>query len=89
MPYDWVNPDKFLKHRGISVYHTYKEDDYCKRCEYWYTTDINTTESNDDCVFDVRDLPKTREDENIYETIKNAIEKKLLKLPEGDEYEDG
>jgi len=90
MPYGWVNPDIFLEFNGVNVYHTYKSDEYTNQCENWYTTDKNTTENNDECIFDVRDLPRPDKDnkcESHFHIIRNAIDKKILKLPEGVEYE--
>ena len=90
MPYGWIDPGVFLEHKGVWVYYTYKNDDYSNSCTYWYTTDINTSESNDECIFDVRDLNQFgdgKDSRNHYEIIKKAIEAKALKLPEGEEYE--
>jgi len=75
MPMKWVPPEAYLMHRGITIYHTYKEGSFEQRWEYWYTT--SETES-DDYEFDARDLPGEGSSDT---KIRNAIDKKLLKLP--------
>jgi len=58
MPYkeEWVDPEVFLEHKGITIYHIYKNDniDQGERT-YHYTTDIEEGERGDS-AFDVRDL---------------------------------
>lgn len=93
MPYDWVDPGKFFKYRGITIYYTYKNDDWNNRSEYYYTTDISSSDGEPDCIFDVRDLPSLINSQkkkfDHKEIIKNAIDIKLLKLPEGIKYKTG
>ena len=57
MPYstEWIDPEVFIEHEGVSIYHT------CKNCDlrngpfsYWFTT--NDDDSDEDYYFDVRDL---------------------------------
>lgn len=49
----WVDPDLFLTHNGVNVFHTYKDDDVEQGQSFcWYT--LNCCE--DDHAFDVRDL---------------------------------
>ena len=57
MPYStkWVEPEIFTSHLGVTIYHTYKDDDLGNgAATFWYTTHSN------DCLqefhFDVRDL---------------------------------
>src|SRR5687767_11600243 len=69
MPVDssFVDPELFLEHKGVEVYHIYKNDDVAQgRREFWYTLSPLCGEDNcsdercgDTCVmqFDVRDLP--------------------------------
>ena len=54
MPYQWVEPDLFMKYQGIRVYHVYKDDDLNLPLEFWYQTD---TVNGQTLEFDVRDLP--------------------------------
>jgi hypothetical protein len=59
MPYDWIDPELFLEHEGVAVYHCYDDDGMVST--YWYTTD--GTDCNIDAPlteaaqFDVRELP--------------------------------
>ena len=60
MPYvsNWVNPKLFLTHKGVKVYHTYKNDD-CQNnppSENHFTTDRDDG-SYEGKNFDVRKLP--------------------------------
>ena len=59
MPYTstWVNPKLFLTHKGVKVYHTYKNDD-CQNnppSENYFTTDRMDGSYEGKC-FDVREL---------------------------------
>jgi hypothetical protein len=66
MPFrhEWVDPEIALKHRGLTVYHTYKYDDIGQGPR-WYTFTLNPDCGEDSClcagtcknVFDVRELP--------------------------------
>lgn len=53
MPHQWVEPELFIEHRGVSVYRTYKDQDIEMPKIYWYTTDITEEREYE---FDVRDL---------------------------------
>lgn len=57
MPYKtiWVEPEVFLEHNGVTVYHTYKDDDIEEgaRC-YWFT--LQELGGEYEGAFDVRDL---------------------------------
>ena len=50
MPYRWVEPEVFVEHNDVMIFHCYRHDMADDRLEYWYTTDGDTEE------FDVRDL---------------------------------
>lgn len=50
MPYRWVEPEVFVEHEGVMVFHCYRHDMADDRLEYWYTTDSDPED------FDVRDL---------------------------------
>ncbi len=79
MPQAWVEPELFITHNGVSVYHTYK--DGCMdagRLEYHYTTDICEEDSYE---FDIRDLPFYQPETEHAETIKKAIEMGEIKTP--------
>jgi hypothetical protein len=50
---EWTDPDVALVHNGVTVYHTYKNDDVAQgTSEYRFTTDA----SSDDHHFDIRSL---------------------------------
>lgn len=65
MPYttEWVNPEDFLEHRGVTVYRTYKYDDVQQGPRtYIFTLSPHCGEDSCECegrcmnVFDVREL---------------------------------
>ena len=88
MPYQtiWVEPDLFLEHNGVKVYHSYKNDDFEDPLFYWFCVypSGDTSYEDDKRDFDVGDLstrPKgLREASTIVseaefaEFIKRAIE---------------
>lgn len=47
MPYVQVEPDVYLEHKGVTVWHTYKEGTD-EECQYHFTTDPKTA---DECHF--------------------------------------
>lgn len=52
-----VEPEVFIEHNGLKVYHTYKNDCIDEGAKsYWFTTDPEGVESDDWCRFDVRSL---------------------------------
>lgn len=56
MPYKtiWVEPEVFLEHNGVTVYHTYKDDDFEQGANwYWFRLD---QEEDDEGKFDIRDV---------------------------------
>ena len=62
MPMQYVEPEMFLVHEGITIYHTYS-DDITDRKEYWYSTDKD--EDNEEYIFDVRDLWRSLHNESV------------------------
>ncbi len=87
MPMSWIEPETLTTHRGVAIYHTYKNDSADDRMTYWYTTDIIDGE---DFTFDVRELPVPEgvEPENHALVIANAIDKGLIDLADDVEIED-
>jgi hypothetical protein len=70
MPYtsEWAEPEVLLEHKGVTVYHIYKDDDYDQGARrYSYTTDYLGSDDGSCscagggclccCVFDIRLLP--------------------------------
>lgn len=50
---EWIEPEVFLTHGDVTIYHTYKNDDVTQgENTYWFTAD-NTSDDN---PFDVREL---------------------------------
>jgi hypothetical protein len=63
MPYKqvYVKPERIVKHKGVSVFHTYKEDDIENPSGCWFTLDPDDTDREGRAAFDVRDLPQYAE----------------------------
>jgi len=53
MPFVWHDPELAMTHRGIRVYHTYKDSDMGHPYDYWYSFSM----ADDEGTFDVRTLP--------------------------------
>lgn len=53
MPMTWTEPEVFLIHNGVTVYHAYKDGNADHRLTYHYTTSKHDEEG---FTFDVRDL---------------------------------
>jgi hypothetical protein len=71
MPYVWTEPAEAVTHRGVSVFHVYKDDDWSSgQREFQYTTDV--TEQTE--PFDIRDLADYRSGEDHTAILKRAIE---------------
>lgn len=76
MPYSsqWVDPELFLSHRGIKVYHTYKDDDMEQGSRtYWFTLDpLEGEGTGGEALFDVRDLPGFVDAASYFEMLETA-----------------
>lgn len=86
MPTVYVDPEIFVEHNGIVVYHTYKNEDFLNRYRYWFTTDPGDY-AGPSREFDVRTLPgwddahgdyAVDSDANSRRTIIAAIEAGLI-----------
>jgi hypothetical protein len=55
MPWQWVQPEELLTHRGVRIFHAYKDDTSDIPLEFWYSTS-STSEPGSVYEFDVRDL---------------------------------
>jgi hypothetical protein len=75
MPYEWKEPDLFLEHNGVAVYHCYDDDSIVS--EYWYTTDITDSDTEypnpETAQFDVRELPNQGLDANDWRNHKAIV----------------
>jgi len=60
LPYktDKVPPGIVVYHQGVSVYHTYVEDDYARPEQFIFTTSQRETNSTSPHVFDIREMPE-------------------------------
>lgn len=97
MPYmtTWVKPEVFMVHKGIKVYHTYKNDEAGQgSLRYWYTTNgEEMDDAEDPFEFDVRcldtwtaDLSKLEyygdeETKAIINAIAAALDSGEIKVP--------
>jgi hypothetical protein len=76
----WVKPERFLLHKGVSVYYSYRDDDVDNEAlEYWFTM---TDDPKGGYTFDVRELPGWKNHRcsphAAEATIKEAIESGAL-----------
>ena len=84
MPYQWIDPELFLEHEGVAVYHCY--DDGETISAYWYTTDVTDCDleypNSDSAQVDVRELPNlglaADDPKNHMAIIQNAIREGLI-----------
>lgn len=83
MPWEWIEPEEFLTHRGVRIFHAYKDELSDIPLEFWYSTS-STAGPGSPYEFDVRDLPgyrsRCRADEvsEHERLIKAAIDAALL-----------
>ncbi len=83
MPIGWIQPDLFLRHQGVAVYHVYRHDEYEQGPrEYWFTTDKHGGDYNDPCSFDVRELSSYAREKTHEQIIREAIDAGELPLAE-------
>lgn len=81
MPYrtEWADPELFLEHNGVKVYHTYKDDDVDQRqMDYWFTMRCHDDEEH----FDVRDLKTWTPYGDIRKALIRSIESCELQSPD-------
>jgi len=75
MPYIWTEPDLFVEHNDVEVYHTYRNDRYDDGVkEFWYTTNLLSTDND----FDIRDLENYDTTKSHKEILIEAIEKGFI-----------
>jgi hypothetical protein len=66
-------PDKFLTHKGLAIFHAYKDEVSDNRLSYWYCTSGDAL-PNSVYEFDVRELPNYREGDEHETIICEAID---------------
>lgn len=86
MPLVWQDPEVALTHRGVKVYHTYKDNDAGHRLMYWYSFYKSYDEERE---FDVRSLFSQLGHDGEFETeegrrriIRMALEGGILVVPD-------
>lgn len=77
MPYMWVPPEVFLEHKGVVIYHVYRDDNIDDPREYWYGYSETCSDEGDD-VFDVRTLPNPDGLTDHADIIRRAIDMGIL-----------
>lgn len=88
MPYktEWVEPEIFLTHKGVTVWHCYKDGEYDRMLHYWFTvTKVDLADYDDgEHEFDVRELKAFRPelDDDPDAVIRAAIDSGELKQGE-------
>jgi hypothetical protein len=79
MPYQWIDPELFLEHNGVAVYHCYEDDGPVSY--YWYTTDPSDDNrvwsKPETAQFDVRTLPDLGLDVNDFENHATIIQQAI------------
>jgi len=79
MPYQWIDPELFLEHNGVAVYHCYEDDGPVSY--YWYTTDPSDDNrvwsKPESSQFDVRTLPDLGLDVNDFENHATIIQQAI------------
>ncbi len=80
MPLRWCDPEKFLTHNDVTIYHTYKDDLSDVPLEFWYSTCANAS-AESEFEFDVRELPLAAQltDADHAVIIRSAIDAGILK----------
>jgi len=80
MPYrqEWVSRDIALQHKGVVVYHAYRDNDYEEEMENWFSL---VEDGNDFDDFDHRDISLNGPilDSSTHGIIKQAIDEGILK----------
>ena len=71
MPLTWVEPNIFLKYRGVTIFRCYKDQDWERPLEYCFTFDICEDE---ECEFDIRDIPEYDSSLDRAEILRRAID---------------
>jgi hypothetical protein len=56
MPLVWRAAEKFLKCKGVSIYHAYKDEFSDIPLDFWYST-CDSAAPGSDYEFDVREIP--------------------------------
>lgn len=86
MPYtepQWVEPDEYIEHAGLTLYHVYEDDELSSGASpYWFTPSLETEGARTD--YDVRELaarlavPWHEDDEATRRVLRLAIDAGLI-----------
>ena len=82
----WVPPDLFLEHKGVKIYHAYKNDEYEDPFHYWFSTTAER-DLESECDFDVRGLDwfdeekvdRMDDQDAIKEAIRRGIDEGVIR----------
>lgn len=83
MPYDWIEPAVFMEHRGWTVYHIYRNDQFQDGPrDTWYTFSMCSCDGDghgSDGCFDIYELPavqalRSADPETYKQVIRNAMD---------------
>jgi hypothetical protein len=79
MPYieEYRDKEVFMIHNGVTVYHSYKDDDFNHPFDYWYT--LNPEDGTPQQDFDVRLLAGYDKDLRHQTIIAKAIDEGILR----------
>lgn len=79
MPDTWIEPELYLYHNGVAIYHCYRNNCFSGGVmENWYTTDINEQLP----AFDIRDLSTYQTGTGHKAILEAAVDNGELKAPE-------
>ena len=87
MPYGYIEPETFMEHNGVVIYHAYKDGNADQRLTYWFSASCNEDSYFE---FDVRELPGGSElpadhappfEDEVKRLICNALDAGLIELP--------
>ena len=81
MPYIWTEPQLVLEHQGVSIYNTYKDENWERPHSCLYTTDV----AEQAIPFDIRDLRSYQSGEEHITILKRAIERDEIPTPPSEE----
>ena len=77
MPIMWVEPELFLEHKEVRVYHVYKDDDMSQGTRtYYYGYTIHCSENEDS--FDIRYLSNYKKGVSHGDILTEAIDQGIL-----------
>lgn len=79
MPIRYINvpAEPVIIYKGITIYHTYKDNYEDGILTYWFTTDTEDDYYSDD-AFDIRELSEYRHELTVSTILANAIDNETI-----------